>query len=284
MEKATRKIELTCPVCQAKNMIEIPEKIFAQKQFGSIKIQVPPGAVCPDHQFIVFLDPKGSVRGYERIDILMGAPTQAEKEGEGIGDKLNLNQLIHIFGLYGVFSLIHAKFFGYDSYVIRENEAEDFSLQINEFLNKVTQNQYSNEKVINFIADTAYDRIKIDSKNSLLIDAHNNIMQTPWDDKLKFEETFVKKALEIINPEEQIILIQQDINNFLKEINHNIRILEDVKEIYDTDLGDQLSKDLKISKISKQRLNLLRNFILRNVSEDLAKKIQNKVQEFLSSL
>lgn len=284
MERPKRKIELTCPVCQAKSTIEIPEQVFAQKQFGSIKIQVPPGAVCPEHQFIVFLDPKGLVRGYERIDILMGAPIQTEEEGKEFLGKVNLNQLIHMFGLYGVFSLMHAKFFGYESYVIKENASEEFSSRINEFLRKVTQNQYSNEKVIHFIADTAYDRIKIDRKNSLLIDAHNNIMQTPWDEKLNFEESYVKKALEIINPEEQIILIQQDINNFIKEVNHTIRILEDVKEIYDTDLIDQLSKDLKISKISKYRINLIRNFISRNVSEKLAKKIQNKVQEFLSSL
>ncbi len=284
MEITKRKIDLTCPVCQAKSTIEIPEKIFAQKQFGSIKIQVPPGAVCPDHQFIVFLDTKGLVRGYEKIDILMGAPTEKGEREKIFKGKLNLNQLINIFGLYGVFSLVHSKFFGYHAYIIRENISEEFKNQINNFLNRITQNQYNTAKNIEFIAETDYNQITLKNTNALLIDAHNNIMQTPWEEKLSFEELLVKKALEIFNPEEQIVLIQQDINNFLKEVNYTVKILEDVKEIYDTDLIDSMQHDLKISKIGKTRLNLIRNFIMRNISEDLGNKIQNKVQEFLSSL
>jgi len=284
MEDAKRKIELTCPECQAKNTIEIPEKLFAQKQFGSIKIQVPPGAVCPDHQFIVFLDTKGLVRGYEKIDILMGAPIEKGERKEITEGKLTLNQLINIFGLYGVFSLIHSKLFGFDAYIIRENASEEFENEINNFLNKITKNQYNNSKRIEFIDETDYNQITLKNKNALLIDGNNNIMQTPWEEKLTLEEDSVKKALEIINPEEKIVLIKQIINNFIKEVNYTLRILEDVKEIYDTDLIDLIQRDLKISKINKTRLNLIKNFIMRNISEELGNKIQNKVQEFLSSL
>jgi hypothetical protein len=284
MEGAKRKIELICPVCQAKNIIEIPEKIFAQKQFGSIKIQVPPGAVCPDHQFIVFLDTKGLVRGYEKIDILMGAPVEKAEKKEISEGKLTLNQLINIFGLYGVFSLIHSKLFGFHAYIIRENSSEEFEDQINNFLNRITENQYNNSKKIEFIDDTDYNQINLKNKNALLIDAHNNIMQTPWEEKLTFEESLVKSALEIINPEEQIVLIKRNVLNFIKEVNYTIKILEDVKEIYDTDLIDLIKRDLKVSKINKTRLNLIKSFIIRNISEELGDKIQNKVQEFLSSL
>jgi len=281
MSDGERRIKLTCPICQREKEISIPEKVFAQKKFGSIKIQVPPGAVCPDHQFIVFLDPKGLIRGYEKIDILMKTqPQEAKKVIEG---KINLKKLINTFGLYGVFSLIHSKIFGYPAYIIRDNPPEGLSQQMNEFFTNLSQNKFTDTSEIQFIEETKYDDIKL-KNNSLLIDAHNNILQTPWEEKLDFEEFIVKKALEIIDENEQKVLLRQDVNNLLKQIDHTVKILEDTDEIYDTELIETISKDLKIPKISKSRLNLIRKFIKMNISEELAKKVKNKVQEFLNFL
>ncbi|MBD3342499.1 MAG: hypothetical protein GF353_25590, partial [Candidatus Lokiarchaeota archaeon] len=72
---AGKELVLTCPICQKEKAIQVPDSVFAQKKFGTIKIQVPIGAVCPDHQFIVFVDSKGIIRGYEKIDIQMSMPT-----------------------------------------------------------------------------------------------------------------------------------------------------------------------------------------------------------------
>ena len=62
-----KKVELTCPACQTFKTIDIPDAIFDQKKFGTIKIQVPPGAVCPEHQFIAFVDTKGIVRDMREL-------------------------------------------------------------------------------------------------------------------------------------------------------------------------------------------------------------------------
>ena len=103
-------LQITCPVCGESRGINIPEKVFEQKQFGTIKIQVPVGAVCNDHQFIVFADPKANIIGYEKIDLYMATTETTEKEKAGI---LTLRVLINMFGLYGMFSIIHAKIFNY---------------------------------------------------------------------------------------------------------------------------------------------------------------------------
>ena len=76
-DQMSQEVELTCPTCQTFRKITVPAAIFAQKKFGTIKIQVPPGAVCREHQFIAFVDTKGIVRGYERIDLLMAMPGAA---------------------------------------------------------------------------------------------------------------------------------------------------------------------------------------------------------------
>ena len=45
-----RVLEVECPICSEVKNINIPESVFAQKKFGTIKIQIPINAVCPEHQ------------------------------------------------------------------------------------------------------------------------------------------------------------------------------------------------------------------------------------------
>ena len=116
------------------------------------------------------------------------------------------------------------------------------------------------------------------------MDTHQHIFQTPWDEKLKFEESIIKKALEIIDEEEQLILMQQSIAKFIKEADYTKEILENLKEIYEDDLMDKITKDLMIPKLNHYRLSLIKNYIKQRYSPKLASKIKNKVEEFLDLL
>ncbi len=285
----TKEVELTCPTCQTFKKIRIPETIFDQKKFGTIKIQVPPGAVCPDHQFIAFVDTKGIVRGYERIDLLMGVSLEEagdnQSKEELIHGDITLKVLINNYGFYGLFSLIHAKIFNYPSYIIKKEESIEDQKRIDSFLNNLLPDQYKTMALsIHFLDETDLNKIKIKEKNAFLIDSEKNILQTPWVEKLKFEEELLKKALDIIDNKEQLIIIRQDIAKFITEAEQAKTILDGVKEIYKEDLIDQLSTDLKISKINKYRLNLIKDYINQRYSPKLTQKIKNKVQEFLNLL
>ena len=99
---------------------------------------------------------------------------------------------------------------------------------------------------------------------------------------MKFEEGIVKRALEIIDEQEQLKLLQQDIGRLINEANHATYILQDIKEIYEDELIEQLSKNLKIKTISNYRLNLIKEYIRRSISKTLASKIKSRVGEFLS--
>lgn len=256
--------------------------IFAQKKFGTIKIQVPTGAVCPEHQFIIFVDSKGIIRGYEKIDIQMAMPA-AETELEKAG-VLTLRKLIQLFGLYGIFSMIHSKVFNYPVYIIKDENfkySEDVLHAIAEML---LPERYKGDKIVHFLEETNYGKIKLKEKNALLMDTDQHILQTPWDEKLKFEENMLKKALEIIDEEEQLVLMQQAIARLIKEAEYAKSVLEDVKEIYEDDLIEQLSRDLMMPKITHYRLSLIKNFIRQRFSSKLASKIKNKVEEFLDLL
>ncbi len=114
------------------------------------------------------------------------------------------------------------------------------------------------------------------------MDVSQHIYQTPWTTKLKFEEQIIERALEIIDEEEQLNLLQHDISNFVSEVHYAVSILQDVSEIYDDELIEKLSRALNIKKISNYRLTLIKDFIRRNISKKIVEKIKNRVGEFLS--
>ncbi|MFW9947856.1 MAG: hypothetical protein ACFFDX_13610 [Candidatus Odinarchaeota archaeon] len=275
-----KEIEVTCPACSVVKIIKVPIKIFTQKKFGTIKIQVPQGGVCKEHQFIVFVDTKGVIRGYDQIDLFM--KTIAEKEGET--KKFSIKHFIEMYGLYGVFCLIHAKVFNYPAYIIRDKESEDLSYVINKIGDRLLPEAYQGTSNVSFLDETDYNKIKLNEKNAFLMDTHQHILQTPWEEKLKFEEEIIRKALDILDEEEQVILIQKNISKLVIEAEYVKTVLEKVKEIYEEDLINQIARELMLPKPSYYRIKLIKDFIKQRYSPKLAVKIKSKVDEFLSLL
>ena len=270
-QKLTKDVELKCPFCQTVKNIKVPESVLSQKEFGTVKIQIPVNAVC-EHQFLVFLDTNGIVRSYEKIDIQMAkdTPTKAPRT-------MTLRTLIELFGTDGIFNLIHGIVFNYPSYIIID---EDFELSedlLNFIADRLLPDEYKGKKTIHLIRGSDYNKIysklKLD-KNALLIGTHKDIIQTPWDEKLKFEEEMVNKALEIIDYDEQLYVIRNNIAKLVKEAEAVEKMLKDTEEISEKELKRQLMRDLNISKISNYRLKLIKEFIKRHISAELILKIK----------
>jgi hypothetical protein len=280
MAETFKVLEVICPTCGEMRNINIPESIFSQKKFGTVKIQIPINVVCPEHQFIVFVDNEGKIRGYEKIDIHMAKLTpEIERDVSG---RINLRNLIQIFGIYGIFSLIHAKIFNYPSYIIKNNNFEYEEDLLNSVGDMILPETYRGSKTIHIFEETDLSKIEVKEKNALVMDTNQHIFQTPWTGKLKFEEQIIKRALEIIDEEEQLKLLQQDISNLIREVNYAVSILDVVDDIYDDELITKISKALSIKKISSYRLNLIKEFIRQNISRKTVSKIKNRVGEFLS--
>ena len=274
MASNVRSIELKCPICESTNSINIPEVVLAQKKFGTVKIQVPSGAIC-EHQFIVFIDNKGIVRSYEKIDIQMQMPSEeTAKEKAGV---LTLRKLIRLFGIVGILSLIHSKVFGYPSFIIVDEKFEISEDLLNTVGDSMLPAEYQGFKTIHLLQESEYGQIlkqiKV-GKDTFLMDSKQNILQTPWDVKLKWEEEMVKKALEIIDEEEQQFLLQYDIQKFIKESEETKKVLELYDEITEKDLKKKLISSLNIPKISTLRYKLIMEFIERRFSPNLHLKIK----------
>ena len=68
------------------------------------------------------------------------------------------------------------------------------------------------------IEDSDINKIKVKDKEVLIMDTAQHIFQTPWTTKLKFEEQIIRRALDIIDEEEQLKLLQQDIRQLVNEV------------------------------------------------------------------
>ena len=167
------------------------------------------------------------------------ATISPEEEVEG---RLNLRKLIQIFGIYGIFSLIHAKLFNYPTYIIKDVKFEYNEEILNSIGDMILPESLEGSKTIHLLDDPSIDDIKMKVKDALVMDTYQHIFNTPWKKKLKFEEGIVKRALEIIDEQEQLKLLQQDIGRFVNEANQATWILQNYDEIYEDELNKKLSK------------------------------------------
>ena len=72
-----RYIEVICPVCKSKKVIQIPKSVVNQAS-QLTTISVPQDKVC-QHHFQLFIDKNFSIRGYQKVDFQLN-PGDEKKE------------------------------------------------------------------------------------------------------------------------------------------------------------------------------------------------------------
>ncbi len=285
MAERFKPLELSCPSCGAVKTVNVPESLFADKKFGHIKIQVPQGAVCEDHVFVVFIDVKGRIIGYEAIDLSISASIEEPKE-EIIDDSIKTMTLINLIktlGFNGVASLIHARLFNYPSYLIMNNGVKLNLDDINNVLDGLIPEMYKNSrslKTIEFddeiypMATYFYSLVQNQRKNAFLMNPRKHIIQIPWVLDLELEKSIINSALEKEDQNEQLKFLAYYISKFIEDVEFTISILEGVKKISKKELTKQLKVKLLTSTITKNRVNEIKDFINRRISATIAVKIQ----------
>ncbi len=269
-----RALEITCPFCRAVGSIDVPVSVYSNKKWGVVKIQVPAGAVCNEHQFIVLIDSKGDVRGYERIEYLKGPETELK---ENVKESLSLNDLIAIFGEFGFKCLLHAKIFCYPIFIVRNEVNEKIENSIDEFFNKLFPEEIMSSMIpITYIERSDIINVQNDKDDLFIIEGSENIIQVPWKEKLRLEENIISKASEIIVKNEQLIILQQEVTKIIKIIENGREILEFYLEISKAEFIDQLQKEARISKITKNDLDIYKLYIDRRYDPHFWDKIKKK--------
>jgi hypothetical protein len=112
---------------------------------------------------------------------------------------------------------VHAKIFNYPIYILKDENFEFDEETLNSVGEIILPENIRGGRTIHLLESSDLAQMKIKDKDSLIMDTQQHIFQTPWNTKLKFEESIIKRALDIINEQEQIILLQQDIARLINE-------------------------------------------------------------------
>ncbi|MBY9011070.1 MAG: hypothetical protein KGD70_01715 [Candidatus Lokiarchaeota archaeon] len=282
MSSSLRGFSVACPRCGAEKQINVPESLFFDKKFGTVKIKVPPGAVCKDHNFIVFISTKGQIVGYDVIDTSVSSYQDGNLSKEIIN--LTLDELIDAFGFNCVAGLIHAKLFDYPSFVVRSEEFKININQLDEMFDKLIPLQYRNDNAIKDVEfDTYvftneeyfYTAFMNNNTNAFLINNRKQVIQKPWETTCDFEKSILDNALGRKDKSEQLKYLTQYILQFIKDVEFTKTLLENSNSISEKDLMKQLKSKLIVSTINKKRVSIIKEFIKQRFSPELSAKIKN---------
>ena len=276
-----KKFDISCPKCGIEKEISVPTSLFLEKMFGTVKIKVPQGAVCADHNFIVFISTKGQVIGYDIIDASVSLDHK-EKLPEDLID-LTLDEIIDTFGFNCVAGFIHAKLFDYPSFIIRNEEFDLDIEQLNKLFDRLIPPKYRNS---NAIKDEEFDSyvfpnpnyyystIKKENTDAFLINNQKLVIQVPWRIQIDFEKSSLRNALGKKDKSEQLEYLAQYINQFISDVEFTQNILENVKNISEKELIKKLKEKLIVSTINKNRILSIKEFITRRISKEVGRKIK----------
>ncbi|MFW9972424.1 MAG: hypothetical protein ACFFDF_19725 [Candidatus Odinarchaeota archaeon] len=287
MQVQCRYIDIACPSCGSEKRVTIPEKLFTEKKFGHVKIQVPQGAVCQDHVFVVLLDIKGRILGYQTVDLSVSSTDIAKpKEEAPLEDEeiLGIMRFINMLGFRCLAGLIHAKLFNYSPYVIIKKDFEMNMDEVNNLLDSIVPEIYKNNKVLkpieynDYVFPTAtyfYALVKNQRKKAYLMNLHKHIIQMPWETGLDLEKGFITSALKNEDPLEQIKYLTFFISKFLEDVDKTKIIVEPIKKISKKELVKKLKEIAITSTVTKEYITSVKEFIHRRVSPNLAQKIND---------
>ncbi len=281
-------IKFACPKCGLEKGVPVPLSLFTQKKFGHVKIQVPKGAVCEDHDFIAFLDLEERIIGYESVDISLSSLAKFETQEDGStrdGRQITIKEIVEILGFRCFSGLLHAKLFNYPFFIIMPEEENTINMHIlDNILVEAMPDIYKNTRnleVLTYpgdiypVATYFYALVKHRNRNALLINTYKNLVQKPWNTDLQLERAIINSAISKEETNEQVKFLSFYFSKFLEDVDKTIIILNSVKKISKKDLVKKLQKIAITSTITKTYLSIIKEFIHKRMDPVLAKKIQD---------
>jgi len=283
MEQAVKELEIACPACGTIKSLRIPLKVFSQKKYGFVKIQVPQGAVCED-RFMILADPNGKILGYETIDMFISNLKQEEQIKDEQSKGPSLISFVREFGFNCIAGLIHASLFGYSSFIISKmNESVNLE-SINNAIDELIPEEYRNSHAVENIEYDPeiypnpgfyYTMVANQQKFDFLINNYKHVIQDPFETDIKHEQAILKNALREKDEDGiQFKSLADIILRFIRDVEFAVSLLEDCNKISEKELIKVMNDRLTLSSINKTRLKYIKEFISRKISPILASKIK----------
>ena len=254
----SKTIQVACPVpeCGCTKEVSVPKYLMEKKIVGTLKIQIHRGVCCP-HEFIVFIDRKGVIRGYENIDMSIDL---AEYAGRTIGAKIYLRDLLNKFREYAIGSILHGIILKVPIVILRRSDEKSRSTEINTLLNEFLPEKQRIPMIVSTIEEKDYKSAKID--DALVLSPDGLVANTPWSDiPLNYESDLMRKALDILDDEGQAIIIEQEIEYLFKKVEYVNEEIKKIVSIYEDDLKDLIKREFHEQNVSDYDIMLYKQVV-----------------------
>ncbi|MHA1110507.1 MAG: hypothetical protein ACTSRE_05355 [Promethearchaeota archaeon] len=277
-------LHVKCPICGMEKDINVPGYVFESKQFGALKIQIPKGSVCTEHQFLIYVDTKGNIRSYETSDFQLPTAIKHE-EKEAL---LKISDFVGMVGEFATLNVIHALLLDIPIYLVQtkfnpEMEAK-MEKTINNTLRALLPGFFKNHHDLRII-----DRKELYAFRQtdllLAIDQFGHILICPWEiNKFEIEQELLEKVLKLDDFQQQKIIFQQLLTNFFRKLNFvgDKLLKNDVVAI--DELKSEFKKMFMQKKVSNYEINLIKAVLTHRFKKDTSKIQQKAFSKLKESL
>ena len=235
--------------------------------------------------FLVLLDVKGRILGYQTVDLAISSPVEVmPKEELEEGKESELIRFIKMFGFRCLAGLIHAKVFNYQPVLIIKKDIELDLDEVNSFLDDIVPEMYKNHRILKSIdynpktfplATYFYALVMNQRRTAFLLNLHKHIIQMPWKTGLDFEKSMIASIVQKQDHNEHLKYLSFYITKFLEDVDKAMIIVEPIKKISKKDMVKKLKEIAITSTVTKNYVSCIKEFIHRRVSPQIAKKIHD---------
>ncbi|MFX0103057.1 MAG: hypothetical protein ACFFCS_26055 [Candidatus Hodarchaeota archaeon] len=282
MAEDTERVEIRCPGCDKRSIIEIPKFLVKESQEGVLKVQIPQGVCCEKHSFLVYIDKKFKVRGYQSVDIEFILDQQVVKdEYQTEKDAFCLNDLIEIIGADIMGLVLRTILVKKPILFLDEFDLNNRLGQVLAFMKDM-----ESEDLVLTARKIKRDELKeknIRKANPLVVvPFYKAIMWSPFIDNVNtsFEKRLLEETLAIPDRNGEIIFLRRELVKISEIIEKFTKYLNNIDQIYDEDIPELIAEKFNYTLNAKQA-NVLKEVIDFTKSAKLVQKIRSKLVDVL---
>lgn len=277
-------LHVKCPICGMEKNINVPSYVFESKQFGALKIQIPKGSVCEDHQFLIYVDKKGNIRSYETSDIQL--PTAIKHEEKQ--SLLKISDFVGMVGEFATLNVIHALFLNFPIYMVqtkfKPEMLEKMEKTINATLKALMPAFFKYQSELHIIDRKEFYNFR-QTDLILAIDQFGYILICPWEiNKFEIEQELLEKILKLDDFKQQKIIFQQLLTTFFRKLNYVSEMLLKNETVAINDLKSQFKKQFMQKKVSNYEIELIKAVLQHRFKKDVSKIQQKAYSKLKESL
>ena len=182
---------------------------------------------------MAFFDGEGQNRGYEVFDTAIDLTNYQESKIE-----IFLKDLLKKFGDHTLYLMLHAILLDSSVIVLHDKYVPDDNVstkRLNIFLNKCLPKKYQKPLLFTSMLDLNYYKTQIET--ALVINTSGIVEVQPWDRiALDYEKEVISKALNILDPHLQPVILQEEFRQIFENCNYFYEVLKEWHSIYFQDL------------------------------------------------